>query len=210
MGKAYVGESESNINAMNDNFNFKEPKKKPLKKSKKSKDLARIKKSSLEIRKKLMVNRTPEERKMKVVFRDSGVKYEFQKIVFVNRFKFYVVDFYFEYNGIKLAVELDGYYHNTPSVMVKDYNRTKQIISKGIKIIRFMNTDVVNQPEYIVSQIKKKLNITNDQLSHIGNIKIIPEGLKGNGTIKEEEYDRVMGGRGKFKKYQNIKSRKRM
>ena len=40
-------------------------------------------------------------------------------------------------------------------------------------------------------------------------VKIIPEGLKGNGTYKEEEYGYVIGKVRKFKRYKNNNSFKR-
>ena len=40
-------------------------------------------------------------------------------------------------------------------------------------------------------------------------VKILPEGLKGNGTFKEEEYGYVIGKTKKFKRYKNKNTYKR-
>ena len=52
----------------------------------------------------------------------------------------YVVDFYIP--KAKLVIELDGSQHYEADEMQKDKLRTERIEALGVKVIRYMNTDV--------------------------------------------------------------------
>ena len=53
----------------------------------------------------------------------------------------------------KLAVELDGGQHNEPGKLRYDENRTKLIASKGIRVIRFWNHEVLTDTEVVLQVI---------------------------------------------------------
>ncbi len=78
-----------------------------------------------------------------------------------NRIKFkrqvpigsYIVDFYCAEK--KLAIEVDGGQHADQVVINYDYERSKFIESIGITVIRFWNTDVDNNIEGVLEEIRK-------------------------------------------------------
>jgi uroporphyrinogen-III synthase len=63
----------------------------------------------------------------------------------------YVVDFYcFEH---RLAVELDGSIHSQPSQMRKDRGKDVYLKSLGIRVLRFPNGVVLEDPEGFVRKV---------------------------------------------------------
>src|SRR5699024_9010544 len=52
----------------------------------------------------------------------------------------YVVDFYC--HELKLAIEVDGKYHNHPGVSTKDLERQQEIETYGVHFLRFENKEV--------------------------------------------------------------------
>ncbi len=65
----------------------------------------------------------------------------------------YIIDFYAP--TIKLAVELDGEIHKQN----KDYDldRTNYLNDKGIKILRFWNSEVENNIDKVLEKIKQNM-----------------------------------------------------
>ena len=63
----------------------------------------------------------------------------------------YVVDFYCP--ELKLAVDIDGDVHAYNSRIVYDKQRQKEIEALGIKVLRYTNTDVVQNMEGILYDI---------------------------------------------------------
>ncbi len=53
----------------------------------------------------------------------------------------YVLDFYCP--SIRLAIEIDGGQHNTPSARAADTSRTEWLNNKGIIVLRYWNNDVL-------------------------------------------------------------------
>lgn len=64
----------------------------------------------------------------------------------------YILDFYC--TSEKLAIELDGNYHFTPAGFEYDEIRTKFLNTKGIKVIRFENSEVFDALESVLEIIK--------------------------------------------------------
>lgn len=83
---------------------------------------------------KLRKNQTLYEKKLWALIRNNklGIKARRQVI-----FRGYIVDFYFP--KIKLAIELDGFHHQTKAVAAHDLKRDKVIRDLGITIVRFNN-----------------------------------------------------------------------
>ena len=67
----------------------------------------------------------------------------------------YVLDFYCE--AAKLAVELDGGQHNADSGRRYDERRTRFLAAQGIRVIRFWNTDVLQETEGVLDGIWRVL-----------------------------------------------------
>ncbi len=84
----------------------------------------------------LRKNMTPWEKSLWYEFlRDYPVRFQRQKAI-----GNYIVDFYCA--KAKLVVELDGSGHYTAEQKKKDANRTKELESMFLKVLRFDNTDI--------------------------------------------------------------------
>lgn len=76
--------------------------------------------------------------------------YKFRRQYSVDR---YVIDFCC--SELKLAIEIDGPYHNTDDMKIYDNSRDTFIKSLGIRILRFSNADIENNIENILLKIKQ-------------------------------------------------------
>ena len=56
-----------------------------------------------------------------------------------------------------LVIEVDGDYHNSAEQQLSDRYRTQYFKSKGLKEIRFTNSEVINDIESVMSKIIKSL-----------------------------------------------------
>ncbi len=63
----------------------------------------------------------------------------------------FILDFYCA--ETKVAIELDGSYHNDPEQKALDQNRTDEIDKYGIRVIRFWNAEVLNETESVIQRI---------------------------------------------------------
>ena len=63
----------------------------------------------------------------------------------------YIVDFYCP--AERLAVELDGAGHFTPEGRVYDEARTDWLAGRGVRVVRFENRQVFEQPEAVLAAI---------------------------------------------------------
>ena len=82
-------------------------------------------------------NMTKEERKLWYEYLRSYPKQFRRQVTFGN----YILDFYCA--AAKLAIELDGSQHYDPAEQQYDRLRTAYLNSIGIEVIRFTNTDVM-------------------------------------------------------------------
>ena len=76
-----------------------------------------------------------------------GCKFRRQHIV-----SQYILDF--AYLDCRLAIELDGEYHNTEDQQYDDTVRTKNLEALGWHVLRFTNEEVFNNLEIVLSDIK--------------------------------------------------------
>ncbi|MGE4159971.1 MAG: endonuclease domain-containing protein [Planctomycetota bacterium] len=67
----------------------------------------------------------------------------------------YVLDFYCP--EVKLAIELDGGQHAADDERARDAERTTYLESRGIKVLRFWNTDVLINTEGVLESIWREL-----------------------------------------------------
>jgi very-short-patch-repair endonuclease len=63
----------------------------------------------------------------------------------------FILDFYAP--ELKLAVEIDGGYHNLPEVRKYDSRRSKHIETYGITIIRFTNDEVLQDQDATINRL---------------------------------------------------------
>ncbi len=64
----------------------------------------------------------------------------------------YILDFYC--SSERLAVELDGEVHCNDRAQLYDYERKLFLLSYGVKVIRFENFLVFEEPEYVFALIR--------------------------------------------------------
>ncbi|MEQ8238110.1 MAG: DUF559 domain-containing protein [Cyclobacteriaceae bacterium] len=84
----------------------------------------------------------------------SGKKLEGRKFRRQHSVANYILDFYCP--SEKLAIELDGEYHNTITQAEYDHERDLFLNHCGIKVLRFENKEVFNHPEAVLENVKKE------------------------------------------------------
>jgi len=97
---------------------------------------------------------TPAEKQFWYVIREMP----FSKTYAFNRQKpigEYIVDFYCHELG--LVVEIDGDTHSGPEAEARDQNRTEFLESKGLRVIRFTNHEVLNSIEGVIQILIRTL-----------------------------------------------------
>ena len=67
----------------------------------------------------------------------------------------FIVDFYC--HEVKLAIEVDGGYHEDPAQKSKDEERTTWLEESGVKIIRFTNEEVLGNVGAVLENIRANL-----------------------------------------------------
>uniref|UniRef100_UPI00404B7648 leucine--tRNA ligase n=1 Tax=Flavobacterium sp. TaxID=239 RepID=UPI00404B7648 len=85
----------------------------------------------------------------------------------------YIVDF--ACLSKKLVIEVDGGYHNTQEQKLLDNDRTIILESKGYKVIRFTNEEIIGNLENVLTEIKSELNSRNNY--HVSPPLTFGEGL---------------------------------
>jgi very-short-patch-repair endonuclease len=73
----------------------------------------------------------------------------------------FILDFYCY--KVRLGIELDGEVHNNPEQMEIDKERTLELNDYGIEIIRFWNSEVVNNIENVLERIMKAIELRKKQ-----------------------------------------------
>lgn len=83
--------------------------------------------------------------------RKGKIKFVFQK-GFISGDFYCIVDFYLP-KPHKLVIEVDGGYHATPEQKRKDWARDKYLTGRGLRVVRFTNQQVLNNPKAVVSSL---------------------------------------------------------
>ena len=94
-----------------------------------------------------------------------------------------IVDFFCCENN--LCIEIDGGYHNVPTQIKRDNERTKYLQEKGCIEIRFTNEEVIANTEHVVEIIKRFCNV-------LPNLKSYPSGEDLGGASPSEDANEVM------------------
>ena len=104
-------------------------------------------------RRKLRNNLTPAEAGLWILLKNKQLGgWKFRRQYSVDN---YVLDFYCP--KARLGIELDGAGHFTAAGMAYDQSRTLHIQQYNIKIIRFENKEVFDQPEAVLEEILNHL-----------------------------------------------------
>ena len=94
-------------------------------------------------RESLINNPTPSEQLILDYIKFYNLKHiQFQKVIRINPYKSYIADFY--NNKTNTIVEIDGGYHNDKDQMKKDDIRNRQIMNKGIAVVRTTNKNILS------------------------------------------------------------------
>jgi cyclase len=80
-----------------------------------------------------------------------GVRFKRQHPIWM-----YIADFYC--HELKLVIEVDGSIHNVKEVMENDMIRQEDIISFGIRIIRFTNKEIKTDIVSVINRIQAIIN----------------------------------------------------
>lgn len=67
----------------------------------------------------------------------------------------YILDFYCP--ATKMAVELDGGQHGLPENMAYDQARTEYLNADGILVVRFWNSDVMDNMDGVLAQLELEI-----------------------------------------------------
>jgi len=70
--------------------------------------------------------------------------------------KTFIADFYC--HRAKLVIEIDGIIHNSEERKEYDINRSYEFEQLGLKILRFTNSDVLNNTNWVLTQIENYLS----------------------------------------------------
>ncbi|NBC28289.1 MAG: DUF559 domain-containing protein [Bacteroidetes bacterium] len=93
-------------------------------------------------------NATPAEKHLWTFISRKQIRgYDFDRQTPINR---YIVDFFCK--ELKLAIELDGIYHELQSK--KDLRRQNRIESFGVRVIRFEEKQVLKDIESVLTEIE--------------------------------------------------------
>lgn len=95
---------------------------------------------------------TSEEKILWEILRNNKIGVKFRRQHPIDEF---VLDFYCP--KYKLAIEIDGAQHLTKDIKDYDKMRTNYLQSKDIKVIRFLNSEIRNNKERVIKQIKEAL-----------------------------------------------------
>jgi very-short-patch-repair endonuclease len=103
----------------------------------------------LEVIKEQRQNPTPAEEKLWQELRRKNISgYKFRR---QHPVAGYILDFYCP--SLKLGIEVDGEVHNSPDQKTYDEIRSEDLAQYGIRIIRFWNSEVMNDIECVCQKI---------------------------------------------------------
>lgn len=100
--------------------------------------------------KNLRRNTTEAEERLWKEIKGKKLGMKFRRQHMIDRF---IADFYC--HECKLAIEVDGGYHDNPNQMEYDIHRTFEIEQYDIHIIRFSNDDVLLKTDFVLLEISK-------------------------------------------------------
>ena len=90
-----------------------------------------------------------------------------------------VREFIVDFPEKELVIEIDGKIHQLPDVNEKDENRTAELESLGLTVIRFSNEEVMNNLEGVIKQIEMALSSPSPIGEGAGGVRLNGEGAGG-------------------------------
>lgn len=113
------------------------------------------------IRRNLRQQEISAERVLWSKIRNKQQKYKFRRQYSVGK---YVLDFYCP--KVKLGIEVDGMTHSTKTEIEKDIEKENFINRFGIKIIRFINFDIYNEIDGVLTEINYQCKKREEELKN--------------------------------------------
>ncbi len=101
----------------------------------------------------LRKNQTEDERLLWLYLKSNQLEVRFKR---QHPVWMYIADFYC--HELKLVIELDGSIHGVKEVAEHDKLREEDILSFGIKVIRFTNKEVRTNIDNVIERIKSVVN----------------------------------------------------
>src|SRR5664280_985788 len=101
----------------------------------------------------MRMNPTEPERVMwKILrkFRQSGFPFRRQHPI-----EFYIADFYC--HNLRLVIEVDGEIHTEKEIQSHDEGRTGELERFGIKVLRFTNSQILNNSNLVIEKINETM-----------------------------------------------------
>lgn len=89
------------------------------------------------------------------LLRDKLNKEPFRKYKFRSQhpLQLYILDFYS--HSLRLAIEVDGEYHNSDEQKKLDLERTETLEFQGLQVIRFDNNEIIGNIENALLRLQK-------------------------------------------------------
>ena len=112
--------------------------------------------STFEKAKNLRRDSTPAEKQLWKMIRGRELKgFKFRR---QHPLLYFVADYYC--HQALLVIELDGDIHELPDVKQYDKQREEKIKELGITVLRFKNSEVFAEPEFVLNKIEEHLALT--------------------------------------------------
>jgi very-short-patch-repair endonuclease len=100
----------------------------------------------------LRINATKQEVALQYILNAHQIDYDFQYIIYLGGF-YYITDFLLPSHNI--IIEVDGQQHYKGDYIAKDAKRDKYLTALGYKVIRFPNSVVDKDQDYVVDVLKR-------------------------------------------------------
>lgn len=129
----------------------------PKAKENRVKAMERGYKKALEYRKEQIERRNPAEISFREILDYYGVSHQYQYI-HVYSYKFYIIDFVVECQGIKMAIEIDGSSHDDKI----DYDLKRDSILElyGFYLLKFTTEDLLHKKKKVIKTLRNYKIIT--------------------------------------------------
>jgi very-short-patch-repair endonuclease len=100
-----------------------------------------------------IANMTKWERITHELLDSAGVEHSMQVPVLLAG-KYYIMDFLIQYEGMKICLEIDGYFHMSDDAKAKDRIRDRRMRKTGYRVIRMNDRQIEKSPETLLDKLE--------------------------------------------------------
>jgi cyclase len=97
-------------------------------------------------------NPTDAERTLWYLLKGNALGVKFRRQHPIGRF---ILDFYC--HSERLAIEVDGHYHQLPEAQIQDFEKENFLQMEGIRVLRFSNKQVIQNAHWVIEKIRDQL-----------------------------------------------------